>query len=92
MTDAEFEILVGVLLSRLHLESQRIDGQGGDGGRDVELQIEGKLELFESKFFPDRVSKEKGRRKQVERSLARARPVSRIGGALSCRLIRHQES
>ena len=32
-----YEDMVSVLLSRLHLDSQRIDGKGGDGGRDVQI-------------------------------------------------------
>ena len=32
-----YEDMVSVLLSRLHPNAQRIDGKGGDGGRDVHL-------------------------------------------------------
>ena len=31
-----YEDMVSVLLSRLHPDAQRIDGKGGDGGRDAE--------------------------------------------------------
>lgn len=66
-----YEGMVGVLLSRIH-NAQRIDGQGGDEGRDAQLVVDGWTELFEFKFLLGRVSKEKGRRRQVEKSLARA--------------------
>ena len=32
-----YEDMVSVLLSRLHPDAQRIDGKGGDGGRDVQI-------------------------------------------------------
>ena len=32
-----YEDIVSVLLSRLHPDAQRIDGKGGDGGRDVQI-------------------------------------------------------
>ncbi len=34
----KYEDMVSVLLSRLDPDAQRIDGKGGDGGRDVEGQ------------------------------------------------------
>ena len=69
----KFELMVSVLLSRLHSDSQRIDGKGGDGGRDVQIVHSGDgsiTEAFELKSFTGRVGK--GRRKQVKRSLDRA--------------------
>ena len=33
----KYEDMVSVLLSRLHPDAQRIDGKGGDGGRDVQI-------------------------------------------------------
>ena len=35
--ERKYEDMVSVLLSRLHPDSQRIDGKGGDGGRDVQI-------------------------------------------------------
>ena len=32
-----YEDMVSVLVSRLHPDAQRIDGKGGDGGRDVQI-------------------------------------------------------
>ncbi len=32
-----YEDMVAVLISRLHPDAQRIDGSGGDGGRDVQI-------------------------------------------------------
>jgi hypothetical protein len=62
--------MVAVLISRLHTEAQRIDGSGGDGGRDVQLPLLTGLEIFELKSFTGRMTGP--RRRQVERSLAKA--------------------
>ena len=32
-----YEDMGSVLLSRLHPDAQRVDGKGGDGGRDVQI-------------------------------------------------------
>jgi len=69
----KFEEMVSVLLSRLHPDSQRIDGKGGDGGRDVQIfhARDGFIaEAFELKSFTGRMVR--GRRNQVKRSLERA--------------------
>ena len=68
-----YEDIVSVLLSRLHPDAQRIDGKGGDGGRDVQIVSgqDGQItDAFELKSFTGRMTF--GRRKQVERSLKRA--------------------
>ena len=65
-----YEDIVSVLLSRLHPDAQRIDGKGGDGGRDVQIVSgqDGQItDAFELKSFTGRMTF--GRRKQVERSL-----------------------
>jgi hypothetical protein len=67
-----FEDMVAVLISTLHPEAERLDGRGGDGGRDVQLRQDGRLDLFELKSFTGRLSKEHGRRRQVEDSLETA--------------------
>ena len=69
----EYEDIVSVLVSRLHPDSQRIDGKGGDGGRDVQIvdrQVGTMLEAFEFKSFAPRMNP--SRRQQVVRSLERA--------------------
>ncbi|MGB6454811.1 MAG: hypothetical protein WBH47_10015, partial [Streptosporangiaceae bacterium] len=65
-----YEDMVAVLISRLHPEAQRIDGSGGDGGRDVQLPLPKGLEIFELKSFTGRMTTT--RRRQVEKSLLRA--------------------
>ena len=68
-----YEDMVSVLLSRLHPDAQRIDGKGGDGGRDVQIvrgQDDQITHAFELKSFTGRMKP--GRRKQVARSLKRA--------------------
>ena len=68
-----YEDMVSVLLSRLHPDAQRIDGTGGDGGRDVQIvhgQDDQIIDAFELKSFTGRVTK--SRRAQTSRSLKRA--------------------
>ena len=69
----KYEDMVSVLLSRLHPDAQRIDGKGGDGGRDVQI-VDGQNRLitdaFQLKSFTGRMNS--GRRRQVKRSLCRA--------------------
>ena len=62
--------MVSVLIGRLHPESQRIDGSGGDGGRDVQVPTGNGLVIFELKSFTGRMRA--SRRRQVEASLVRA--------------------
>ena len=68
-----YENMVSVLLSRLYPDAQRIDGKGGDGGRDVQI-IRGQdgpiADAFELKSFTGRMTP--SRRQQVARSLKRA--------------------
>ena len=69
----KYEDMASVLLSRLYPNSQRIDGSGGDGGRDVQIVHAGNgpvTEAFELKSFTGRVGP--GRRSQIKRSLDRA--------------------
>lgn len=68
-----YEDMVSVLLSRLYPDAQRIDGKGGDGGRDVQIvgaQGDQIIDAFELKSFTGRMAP--GRRSQVLRSLNRA--------------------
>ncbi|MFF0284274.1 hypothetical protein ACFYSW_28670 [Rhodococcus aetherivorans] len=67
-----FEAIVSVLLSTLYKNSLRIDGSGGDGGRDHQWNIDGKLILWQSKYFLRRLSEAGGRKKQIEDSLVTA--------------------
>jgi hypothetical protein len=75
-----YEDMVSVLLSRLHPDAERIDGIGGDGGRDVQLRTPQRLDLFELKSFVGRMAaRGPNRRRQVEESLrtaARLQPDS----------------
>ncbi len=69
----KYEDMVSVLVSRLHPDAQRIDGKGGDGGRDVQIvdrQDGSMLETFELKSFTGRMNPVRGQ--QVTSSLKRA--------------------
>jgi hypothetical protein len=61
--------MISVLLSRLR-QARRVDGSGGDGGRDCYFSGEDGTDVYELKSFTGRMTP--GRRKQVKRSLARA--------------------
>jgi hypothetical protein len=65
-----YERMVSVLLSHLHPDGKRIDGAGGDGGRDVYFPRAEGDEVFELKSFTGRMSPSQWR--QVGRSLSRA--------------------
>jgi hypothetical protein len=65
-----FEDMVAVLLSLKNPEIRRIDGSGGDGGRDAEFPRDAGPEIFQLKSFTGRMRS--GRRRQVEASLAKA--------------------
>lgn len=74
-----FERIVSVLLGTLHPESERIDGAGGDAGRDHQLRSDGRLDLWQSKYFLRRLSESPTRKGQIGESLrtaARLRPDS----------------
>lgn len=66
-----FEKIVGVLLSTLHPGSRRIDGAGGDGGRDHQFNIDGRLLIWQSKYFIGRLSTG-NRKRQITESLMTA--------------------
>ena len=54
-----YEDMVSFLLSRLHPDAQRIDGKGGDGGRDVQMARgqDGQIvDAFELKSFTVRMT------------------------------------
>ncbi|MGW1903118.1 hypothetical protein ACWCQB_38445 [Streptomyces hirsutus] len=67
---AKIENMISVLISRLHTEVQRIDGSGGDGGRDVQIPLESSLIIYEVKSFTGRLTN--SRKQQIKRSLKKA--------------------
>lgn len=65
-----YEDMVACLLCHMNPETRRIDGSGGDGGRDCQWEKSTGLVAFELKSFSGRMIL--GRRRQVARSLSRA--------------------
>ena len=73
-----------MLISRLNPSAQRIDGKGGDGGRDVQMPTDEGLVLYQLKSFDGRM--ERPQRRQEERSLARAAQLEPIRWCLVVRI------
>jgi hypothetical protein len=69
LSSQEYEDMVAVLLSRIR-QTHRVDGSGGDGGRDCYFSDEDGTDAYELKSFTGRMTKV--RRPQVARSLQRA--------------------
>jgi hypothetical protein len=69
LSPEQYEDMVSVLLSRLR-QARRVDGSGGDGGRDCYFPGEDGTDVYELKSFTGRMTQT--RRRQVERSRARA--------------------
>jgi hypothetical protein len=69
---ATAEQIIAVLLSLENPDVVRIDGRGGDGGRDVQFRRPEGVDFYEIKSFADRLDTRRGRRANVERSLAAA--------------------
>ncbi len=67
---ATYERMVAVLLSLLHPDVVRIDGAGGDGGRDCFLPLDDGQEIFQLKSHTGRMGR--AQRHQVKESLAAA--------------------
>ena len=65
-----YEDMVATLISRLYPSAQRIDGSGGDSGRDVQMHTDEGLVVFQLKGVTGRMDPR--RRRQVERSLKKA--------------------
>ncbi|MEU1757074.1 hypothetical protein ABZ436_31110 [Micromonospora matsumotoense] len=65
-----FEDLCAVLVNRIHPEARRIDGSGGDSGRDVLIPTARGPIIYEMKSFTGRLTP--SRRKQIAASLSRA--------------------
>ncbi len=76
MPASVYEDMVACLLNHLNSETRRIDGSGGDGGRDVQFELPGGLHVFELKSFTGRMGK--AQKPQVERSLERAAKLNPI--------------
>ena len=65
------EDMNSVLVQRLYPTAVRIDGRGGDGGRDILLMTDDGLVIFQLKDFTGRLSTG-GRKRQIIRSLVQA--------------------
>lgn len=74
ISEKQYEDMVSVLLSHLYPESTRIDGSGGDGGRDVQIVTSDGIEGFELKSFTGRMTS--ARRRQVKNSLLKVKELN----------------
>jgi len=70
-TKALYEDMVSVLIKRRHPDAVRIDGSGGDGGRDLQIHTDDGLVIFELKSFTGRLNTG-DRKRQIAKSLTRA--------------------
>lgn len=69
LSSKQYEDMISVLLSRIR-QTRRVDGSGGDGGRDCYFSDENGTDVYELKSFLGRMNDV--RRQQVVRSLQRA--------------------
>ena len=69
LSSKQYEDMISVLLSRIR-QTHRVDGSGGDGGRDCYFSDENGTDVYELKSFLGRMNDV--RRHQVVRSLQRA--------------------
>jgi hypothetical protein len=76
----QYEKLVSILLSQINSRTRRIDGSGGDGGRDVQFQATDGLHVFQLKGFTGRLDER--RRRQVVRSLEKAATLGPVDWTL----------
>lgn len=75
------EQMIAVLLSNIHHgDAARIDGRGGDGGRDVQITTPDGIRAFEIKSFASRMTP--GRRSKVQASLTRAATLAPLDWTL----------
>jgi hypothetical protein len=78
----KYEDMVSVLLSVLDQRVIRVDGSGGDGGKDVYFPAPEGLLVYELKSFTGRFTK--NRENQVKRSFAKARTLEPKSWTLVC--------
>jgi len=69
-----------VLISNLHPAAERIDGAGGDDGRDVQLRTPEGTHVWELKYFVDRLQPKQ--RRQIQKSLMRAAELNPLSWTL----------
>jgi hypothetical protein len=67
-----FEDLVACLLKTLYADADKIDGKGGDSGRDLRIMTPSGELIYQIKYLQPRLGNEQGHRRQVSQSLERA--------------------
>ncbi len=70
LDEGRYEKMIAVLLNTIHPGSERIDGRGGDRGRDVQLRSAEGVRLFQQRYVLGRV--DSSRRRHIKESLAEA--------------------
>jgi hypothetical protein len=76
LSEKQCEDLITALLTELYPHGRRIDGRGGDGGRDYEVPVDGGWHRFEVKSWSEQFGK--SQKQQLKASLQttlRANPV-----------------
>lgn len=76
MGQPQFDRVVEALVHRLYddfAEVRAVNGRGGDGGRDILVQVGHESHIYQLKYMPEGFSGgHKGRRQQIARSFKRA--------------------
>ncbi|MFJ3518920.1 hypothetical protein [Streptomyces sp. NPDC090131] len=76
ITQPRFDRIVEALVHRLYAEDAEVEvmnGRGGDGGIDIKVTADGRVWIYQLKYFPDGFpSSHKGRRSSIKGSFKRA--------------------
>ncbi|RKT02968.1 hypothetical protein BX286_0888 [Streptomyces sp. 3211.6] len=76
LTQPRFDRIVEALVHRLYAEDAEVEvmnGRGGDGGIDIKVSVDGRVWIYQLKYFPDGFpGSYQGRRAGIKRSFQKA--------------------
>ncbi|MFJ8207774.1 hypothetical protein [Streptomyces sp. NPDC096033] len=76
ITQPRFDRIVEALVHRLYAEDAEVkvmNGRGGDGGIDIKVTVDGRVRIYQLKYFPDGFpGSYQGRRAGIKRSFKKA--------------------